>query len=221
MNINSSPITQQIDGGNFPAGFISSIQTGDNGQRILVTISNYGVQSVWQSLDGGNTWTDVEGNLPDMPIRWAIYHPQNPNQVMLATETGIWTTDSINANSVVWIPTSGFPNVRVDMLDVRPDNNRVIAGTHGRGLFYTTWNITTGVKQESVISFKVYPNPASDFIDIELQEKGMEINIFDLNGKLVKQFVNKSEKQRFNVSDLQKGYYLLVIANQVEKLLIR
>ncbi len=220
--INTSPVATQIDQGVLPNGFISCIQTGNNGQRILLTISNYGVASVWQSLDGGTTWHDVEGNLPDMPVRWAIYHPQNPNQVMLATETGIWTTSDVNATPIVWTPqNNGFPNVRVDMLDIRPDNNKVVAGTHGRSMFTTTWDAILSTPEITKIDFSFYPNPATEYIQLSIPKLHAGIKILDLNGRIIKSFVNKRKQHRIDVSDLKKGYYLLLVDNSVKKFLIQ
>ena len=221
-NINNSPSSQQIDNGNFTNGFISCIQTGDNGQRILVTVSNYGMQSVWQSLDGGSSWTNKDGNLPDMPVRWALYHPQNPNQVMLATETGVWTCDNINANPVVWTSQSNsLPNVRVDMLDIRPDNNKVVAGTHGRGLFTTTWDLINDIKTTEVTNFNIYPNPASGFINIKTKEDNLQLHIYDLNGKKVLSQKLTSGLQQINISKLKKSYYLIEVSNTFKTLIVK
>jgi hypothetical protein len=220
-NINTNPVSQEIDGGNFN-GFISSIQTGDNGQRILITVSNYGVESVWQTLNGGATWTNVEGNLPDIPVRWAIYHPQNPNRVMLATETGVWTTDNINVNPVVWIPQqNGFPNVRVDMLDINPSNNKVVAGTHGRTMFTTIWDDSNSVNDLVLTEFKMYPNPATNFVNIEVKDDNLRYLLFDLNGKLLLQGNLISGKQQIDISVLSGGYYLMQVGNEIKKLLVK
>ncbi len=120
-----------------PAGYVSSVEveTG-NDNHLLVTFSNYGLNSVWESTNGGTSWTSVEGNLPDMPIRWALFNPSNAGQAALATELGVWTTDTLNGGSTVWgASNSGLANVRVDMLQVRQSDKYVIAATHGRGLY--------------------------------------------------------------------------------------
>ena len=219
-SINTNPVATQIDNGSFPSGFISCIQTGDNGQRILLTISNYGVQSVWQSLNGGATWTDVEGNLPDMPVRWAIYQPQNTNKVMLATETGIWTTEDINASQVVWTPqNNGFPNVRVDMLDIRPDNNKVVAGTHGRTVFTTTWGNSGKINKIKKIDFKIYPNPVDDFLTLQLNNPAQTVQIIDMNGKIVLEKKLSSNNEKLSVFSLSKGVYLVKIGNTIKKMI--
>jgi hypothetical protein len=88
---------------------------------------------VWETINGGTTWTSIEGNLPDMPVRWALFNPSNSAQAMLATEVGVWSTDLINGAATVWGPsTNGLANVRTDMLQVRTSDNLVIAATHGR-----------------------------------------------------------------------------------------
>jgi PKD repeat protein len=122
-----------------PYGYISCIevQKGNPG-HLLVTYSNYGINSVWETRNGGQTWHSVEGNLPDMPIRWAIFSPNDPDQALLATELGVWSTDNLNASTTVWEPsTEGLANVRVDMLQTRSSDKLVIAATHGRGMFYS------------------------------------------------------------------------------------
>lgn len=107
-----------------------------NEQHMLVTFSNYGVNSVWETNNGGASWTSVEGNLPDMPVRWAIFDPRNNDHALLATEMGVWSTNNLNGASTAWDPTnSGLANVRVDMLQYTPGTGVLSAATHGRGLF--------------------------------------------------------------------------------------
>lgn len=114
-----------------------AVQNG-NDNHLLVTYSNYGITSVWQTTNGGTTWTAVEGNLPDMPIWWVLFNPNNSDQAMLATETGVWTTDDLNGSSTNWSPAStGMPNASTRMLQMRSSDRLVIAATHGRGLFST------------------------------------------------------------------------------------
>lgn len=120
----------------FPTGNISSIDFGANENQILVTFSNYGVVSVWETRNAGVSWQNREGNLPNMPVRWAEYHPRNFDQVYLATELGVWSTENINLASPVWNSTNGgLANVRVEMLRFRSADNSLMAATHGRGLF--------------------------------------------------------------------------------------
>ena len=123
------------------SGYVSSIDIGEDDNQILVAISNYGVSSVWETIGGGgaNGWIDIEGDLPDMPIRWGLYNKNNFNQVIVATELGTWVSDDVSATSPTWNPSNdGLANVRTDMLVRRAADGAMAAGTHGRGMFYST-----------------------------------------------------------------------------------
>jgi len=133
---NGTPSSSMISKSNLPAGTVSCIEVGASENELLVTYFNYGIISVWYTNNGGTTWVSKEGNLPDMPIRWALFNPINRNEVILATELGVWSTTNFNATTPTWTASNnGMANVRVDMLQVRSSDNMVIAATHGRGLF--------------------------------------------------------------------------------------
>lgn len=138
-NILHTPMTPNIVdiSGAGMQGSVSSIEIGATSNDILVTIASYGVPHVWSTNDGGINWVDKTGTLPDMPIYGALYNPNNYNQVMLATEMGVWSTDNINSNSVQWgfDANSGIPALRVYQLRTRTTDNLVLAATHGRGLW--------------------------------------------------------------------------------------
>ncbi len=81
VRVDNAHIAATIDtciniGKGMPTGSVSCIEveTG-NDNHILVTYSNYGTNSVWETKNGGLTWASVEGNLPDMPVRWALFNP--------------------------------------------------------------------------------------------------------------------------------------------------
>jgi hypothetical protein len=122
-----------------------------NENHMLVTYSNYGasVVNVFEStnaLAGSPVFTSVEGDLPDMPVRWAMFDTRNSDWALIATELGVWSTDNLNAGSTTnWSPTnSGLANVRVDMLQYRSSDRTIVAATHGRGLFTAVVpNVTT------------------------------------------------------------------------------
>jgi len=133
-----NPITTELTPANFPDGYISCIEFGESANQMLVTFSNYGITSVFESTDGGSSFISKEGDLPDMPVRWALYNPNNLSQVLLATEVGVWSTEEIRVANPHWVASnSGLANVRVDMLKMRSSDNLVIAATHGRGIFST------------------------------------------------------------------------------------
>ncbi len=139
-NTGASKSGTNLTSGSMPSSStVSSIEIEDGDENhMLVTFSNYGVNSVWESTDNGSSWTSVEGNLPDMPIRWALFSPISSTQALVATELGIWSTNNLNGGSTNWQPSNGgFANVRTDMLQIRSSDSSMIAATHGRGLFFS------------------------------------------------------------------------------------
>ena len=122
-----------------PGTYVSSIDVGETDDHLLVTYSNYGTTSVYETTDGGTTWNSREGNLPDIPVRWGLFNPENTSEVLLATELGVWSTTQFNTESPVWeASNSGLASVRTDMLKYRSADKMVAAATHGRGVFTTS-----------------------------------------------------------------------------------
>jgi hypothetical protein len=62
--------------------------------------------------------------------------------------------------------------------------------------------------------FKIYPNPANNYIVIESIQPINDIKIFDLSGKLVKTF--NSQSLKYNISNLSKGIYIIEIKTHLE-----
>ncbi|HEY9114319.1 MAG TPA: T9SS type A sorting domain-containing protein [Bacteroidales bacterium] len=224
-NAESTPITTNIGSPDFPTANISCVALGENENELLVTFSNYGVSSVWLTMDGGETWQEKEANLPDMPIRWAIFHPDNNGQAMLATELGIWATNTLQEDETEWSPASaGMGNVRVDMLQFRHGDDIVLAASHGRGLFTTTYNVDVYTSEKETFTeqnnFSVFPNPASDFVSINFDSFGQQnvlISITDMNGRIIlqKNISASSGKvsEKIEISELSKGVYVVSVQN--------
>lgn len=119
---------------------ISSIEVDPKDpSHLLVTVSNYGSVSVYEVVDADTNspkWINVEGSLPDMPVRWALFDDEDSDKAIIATELGVWKTHDLNGIDTKWIPTNkGLAHVRVDMLQRRASDGLVAAATHGRGLF--------------------------------------------------------------------------------------
>ncbi len=212
------PSALEIGSSDFPTAFLSCITFGESEDEILVTFSNYGVSSVWYTSNGGSDWIEKESNLPDMPIRWAIFHPVNKKQVMLATELGVWTTNDITAENVLWSPdNNGLSNVRVDMLKVRESDNMVLAAGHGRGLHTVVWDDNTYTESPEMMEMVMYPNPATDYFNINLDNaegKFSTLHIFDISGRNVLEHSLNSDEinERINIERLESGTYIVQLA---------
>ncbi|MGV6830946.1 MAG: proprotein convertase P-domain-containing protein, partial [bacterium] len=126
---------EDISGSSF-VGSISSVEFGQSEEEIMVTFHNYGVTSVWYTSNGGVTWNNKEGDLPDMPVKCILQNPLATNEVMVGTELGIWSTKNFNEASPNWVSSNnGMQDVKVVDLDLRTADNGIMATTFGRGTF--------------------------------------------------------------------------------------
>ncbi len=219
-NAQSTPITTEITHSEFPAANISCIDISSDSETILVTFSNYGVNSVWISYDAGSNWHSIENNLPDIPVRWGLLHTYNPKQVMLATEIGVWVADDITVDDFEWnITDKGMANVRVDMLRMRSSDQVVLAATHGRGLYTALFESNIPIVPEepeeetdNESNEIVFPNPTkgkltiSNFSSLIIEE----IKIYNIEGKELGGIKNPSN-ELIDISLYGKGLRIIKI----------
>jgi hypothetical protein len=104
----------------------------------------------------------------------------------------------------------------------------IYAATHGRGLFKSLSYVGFKEIESHVGKFntntKVYPNPATDVVTIEFElDKNADIRgaIFDNSGRMIRK-INLGNchsginKHSIDISDLSKGFYVVVINNGVD-----
>ncbi|WP_159946455.1 T9SS type A sorting domain-containing protein [Polaribacter septentrionalilitoris] len=124
-----------ISGASF-LGSISSIEFGANENEIMVTFYNFGVESIWFTDDGGASWANKEGNLPDINVRCILMNPLNTNEVIIGTELGVWNSSNFKDPSPTWNHSyNGMSNVAVTSFDLRTVDNTVLASSYGRGMY--------------------------------------------------------------------------------------
>jgi hypothetical protein len=229
-NANNNPSVTEVGSDNFPVAYLSCLAIGGSEDTLMAIFSNYGIESVWQTFDGGINWSGISGNLPDMPIRWAIYHPDNAQYAMLATEIGVWSTIQTGADTVNWVHDAILPNVRVDMLQLRSSDNTVLAATHGRGLWYATWELDIATSQEENFhqDLTIYPNPTNGIFNINLPaDKIEELTITDMNGRIIHSMKNNETyyHQLVDLTGYAKGTYIIQLKSQkrnyIQKIILK
>lgn len=203
------------------AGTISDIEFGNNENNIIVTVANYNTTSVFYSTDGGTTWQNKEGNLPDMPVRTILMNPDDSNEVIIGTESGLWATTDFLSASPTWAQYStGIGNVRVTSLDYRPATRTVLVSTYGRGAWTSQNSIiplaTSETKQKKLM--QIYPNPSRGNAHLRFDEskyKSVDITIFDASGRLVYTKKNLKSDEEF-ATNLTNGTYMLKVESNKE-----
>jgi len=133
--ISSGSAGTNLSSASFPAGNISCINVGTTENNLIASFSNYGVMNVWVSTNGGINWSAVDGDLPDIPVRWVMFYPGDNTKAIIATEAGVFQTALLNGNATIWAQEATLPIVRTDMLTYRSSDYTIVAATHGRGLW--------------------------------------------------------------------------------------
>jgi hypothetical protein len=172
--------------------------------QVIVVFTNYGVQSVFHSTDGGLQWTAIGGNLEEFPdgsgagpscYTAAIVHRGDSPLYLLGTTTGLWSTRTLAGAETEWVleGAESIGTVWVTALDVRQSDGTVAVGTHGHGVF-------SGVVQETGVepivpeipqSFSLqplYPNPfnGDGQLEVGMHRAGpLTVELFDLRGARV------------------------------------
>jgi hypothetical protein len=196
-------------------GTISDIEFGKNENEIIVTLSNYNLTSVFYSTNGGTSWQNKEGNLPDMPVRTVLQNPDDENEVIIGTEMGVWGTTNFLATTPTWASFTGdIGNVRITNLDYRPATRTVLVSTYGRGA-WTNQNTVVTLSTNEVKSKKdevrIYPNPSKGISHLRFDSSkydAVNISIFDGAGRLVYGKKNVKSDEEFG-QRLTPGNYVL------------
>ncbi|TAE46840.1 MAG: T9SS C-terminal target domain-containing protein [Bacteroidetes bacterium] len=131
-----------ITPGTAGAGVVSGISVNPNDDReILVTYSNYGINSVYHTTNADNaapTWTNVEGNISLPSFRsCAIMIDGGTTYYVVGTSVGMYCTTTLNGAATVWnrIGAQNLGYAVVSSMALRPADNTLLAGTHGNGMF--------------------------------------------------------------------------------------
>ena len=110
--------------------------------------------------------------------------------------------------------------------DINSDNNpEMIIGNLAGGISYfssdSIFNDTTISYNNNLNKnlFTIYPNPNQNKINISSTLNG-EIKIYNLNGKIVKRKQKISEIEIINISDLEKGIYLIKFLQNTKRFII-
>lgn len=97
-----------------------------------------GISHLFKSTDGGANWTDASGqfagiNLPDVPTSAVALHKSNTQIAYAGTDVGVFKT--IDGGMTWEAYNDGLPRCPVTELRMNRTQNRLFAGTMGRGVF--------------------------------------------------------------------------------------
>jgi photosystem II stability/assembly factor-like uncharacterized protein len=87
---------------------------------------------VFRTADGGQTWSDISGDLPNLPVN-AIVSDVTANALYIGTDSGVFASTDAGVHWETF--RAALPNVQVVELKLNPALNILAAATHGRGVW--------------------------------------------------------------------------------------
>jgi len=109
---------------------------------------------VFRTTDGGVSWTDISGNLPDVPADDVVIDPDIPGTIYLGTDLGAFVTSN---NGTAWsVLASGLPRVAVNGLKLHRQARLLRAATFGRGM----WDLSVPAPNQNPLPVVMALSPA-------------------------------------------------------------
>ncbi len=206
-NMDDQPAVDVTTGKGLPTGFINDINVDpSDADRVIITYSNYGLPSVFITENGGETWTDISGNLEESTdgtgngpsVRSTAFHGGSkgkggfPQRIFAATSTGLYYTFRLNGQNTVWRKENfAIANSVTDEVVTRKDGLVAVAA-HGAGVFSVRFPIDKSSLPESTLStafllddFELLKNTQQtkeiDITGLFIQSQGLPIDIEMIN----------------------------------------
>jgi hypothetical protein len=229
-----------------PSGLTGNVQdiavNPNNDDEVLAIVSNYNVISIWWTNNGKSatpTWVNAEGNLTLPSIRSCMIvvkkdAANNPvTEYYVGTSVGLYSTTNISGGAPTW-QREGENVINlavVQSLAYRPNDNVMVLGTHGNGMFYTflgTPNFTpdaptgfTPITNDKNFIVRVYPTISSSNIQYETGNligiRKISVEVFTITGQRVILREVAYQNNGINISGLSKGHYILLITSEDRK----
>ena len=118
-----------------PTRYISRIIIDpSNAQIAYVAISGFGSGHIFKTANGGASWINISGNLPDVPANALAMDTATPNKLYVGTDIGVFVTIG---SGTTWLEVgpNTLPNSPVLDLKINNRSGSLFAATHGRGVF--------------------------------------------------------------------------------------
>lgn len=248
-NANAFTIPKDISP-NGLSGNVSDIAVNPNDDNeILVVVSNYGVTSAFWTYNAKSatpSWSNVEGDLSLPSYRSCAIVPRkdasgNPyTEYYIGTSVGLYSTQNIGktlgstpAGNIIWSRegASVLNYAVISSMDYRPEDNTLLIGTHGNGMFYTvigsanfTPNLPTALPNTIVNDknfMKVYPTVSTGTYQYKAGSisgvKSINVQVYNMLGQSVYQTKSGYGDGQIPLNRLPAGNYFVQITSDNKK----
>jgi hypothetical protein len=218
--LNAGDSWEEVDA-DLPNRFVSDITVHPSDPlTVYASFSGYSLLDytphLFKTTDGGLSWTDVSGDLPDIPINDVLIDAVN-ERLYIATDMSVWF--SVNDGETWNILGTDLPGVIVNDLKLHIPTNTLVAGTYGRSMYsYDLSQLDNVGLEESAhnLEFALFPNPADEQIQVQLAQhfNGLiSYSIIDAKGStvLTGTLTEVSATHSLILAPLASGKYLLEV----------
>lgn len=103
-----------------------------NANRVWVVCSGfYNGQKIFKSEDGGTTWTNISGSLPNVQFRAIVYDTPGSDRIYIGSDIGVFYKTSTMSDWIYF--SNNLPPANVTSLKIY--DGYIYAGTFGRGIW--------------------------------------------------------------------------------------
>jgi len=151
-----------------PAGSPHSNLTGlythpSEGSTAFMTIGSSGSPKIYRTEDLGQTWENLNGNLPDVPVHTVLVMPFDPNEIWIGTDIGLFV--SADDGQSWQYDNSGIPAVSIRRLKIV--DQYIVATTHGRGIWSVfREELPPGTLLSPTLADISVPNPNTHYLKL-------------------------------------------------------
>ncbi len=181
-----------------------------------------GLGGLYKTTNRGTNWTKLTGSTLDR-VTSCTFNPNNADEMYITTEVqGLWMSSNINAATPTFSQVNSYPFRQPERVFFNPfDANEMWVTSFGNGMKVGYINNPAGVVDFTEPEFNVYPNPANNYVNIELNtEENIWIDMLDINGKKVSTHLLKHGINTIDVSTLANGVYTVGINGKYKKILL-
>ncbi len=142
-------------------------------ETVYATVSGWDAgQKVYRSTNGGDTWTNISGEIPNLPALCIAVHPDNPDHLYVGMEIGVVFSPDGGDTWEDW--SDGLPNTIVKELEIHQPSNTVVCCTYGRGMWQSPAEIPGADPTLQVLA----PNGGEEYTqeaEVEIRWGGVSI----------------------------------------------
>lgn len=193
--------------GVLPDRYVTDILADQRNPAVAyVTLSGYNIDAgnahVFRTTNFGTDWTDISGDLPDVPINSVIIDYDQDSVLYVGGDVGVFYTTNLGQNWLVL--GGGLPNSPVFDLNYHQPTKTLVAATHGRSMFEFDLTVLVDIREARTViqpaRFELqqnYPNPFNPSTTIGYvlnQDAFVTLGIYNVLGQEVRTLISGNQK---------------------------